>query len=241
MAYSHDNLVPPVLVVEDDQDFREMVVLYLNRHGITADGVGSTSAYRRLRKGHRCHIAILDVGLPDGDGLELARELLAESSVGVIITSGMGRVADRTRGYQSGADAYLVKPVDLTELLAVLKSVARRLPIPKSQLWHYDRITWCLTNPERNSIILTRSEACIIEALAEFPGSPVARDNLVSALGYPVNAYDHRRMEVLVRRLRRKAKECLGSSLPLETVRGKGYAFRAPITVVSPAVSSDRS
>lgn len=226
-----------VLVVEDEDDLREAMVSYLNLEGFQADGVRSVAALKAWFNTHDCDIVLLDLGLPDGDGLNVLEVLRAgrlarqasHGSLGVIVVTAQGMVDDRIKGLMKGADAYMVKPVDSRELVAVIRSVAKRIGSASTNTWQFNSIAWTLQAPNSSILMnLSRSECVVIDVLMTFPGQAVHRDKIIIALGRDPLTYDPRRMEVLIRRLRNKAELTFGCPLPLTTVQGVGYAFTAP-------------
>jgi len=148
----------------------------------------------------------------------------------LVIITGRGSIDDRLLGYAEGADHYLVKPVDLPELAAVLSSVHARLPA-RQQYWGLDTVQWRLTAPNDAVVSLTRSEVIVLQCLAACPGEGVARPEIIQALGFRPSEYDPKRMEVLMRRLRQKIETITSHASPIETVHAFGYAFTADIRV----------
>jgi DNA-binding response OmpR family regulator len=222
-----------ILVIEDEADLREAMVTYLELEGFACHGVSNLTSAQRWMEQHRFDIIVLDLGLPDGDGLTWldARQDVADK--GVIICSARGGGAQRVAGVKAGADVYLVKPVQLEELVSLVHNLVRRLKRQRSPDWMLNPLQWQLASPEGLVIPLTHSEQAILSLLATYPGKVVARDDIVRALGHQPENYDPRRLEVLVRRLRVKAKSHLGYGLPLNTVHGQGFAFTAAIFHVS--------
>lgn len=226
---------PRALIIEDDLDLREPTVTFLNRDGIVADGVSDGAAFNAWLETHECDLFVVDLGLPDVDGLELVRDIVSRrrGTAGIIVLTARSAIEDKLEGYEAGIDAYLVKPVDLRELARQIRAIYRRLPgpaiaalaRPEGQPWRLDRVGWNLTAPNGRTIALTASETAFLQALAESPGKPVARSVLVAAMGFDPKAYDLRRMEILVRRLRKKVRQESGETLPLETVHAVGFAL----------------
>jgi len=227
---------PRILVIEDEAQLRDAMVRYLNMDGFTADGVGSLAAAEAWMTTHEFDILVLDLGLPDGDGREwlAARPALLEK--GVLVASARGDDAERLAGVRAGADAYLVKPVQLEELASLAANLARRMRVATSAPgpWVLHPVRWTLESPQGVSVRLTPSETRLLGVLASEPGATVPRNALVLALGEDPVVYDPRRMEILVRRLRNKVREATGEALPLETVHAVGYAFAAPARVARP-------
>jgi DNA-binding response OmpR family regulator len=224
---------PPgrVLVIEDEAALLEALVTYLNMEGFSADGVASLNAASQWMRTHQFDILVLDLGLPDGDGLKWLGENAQLREKGVIITTARGEGQQRVEGIRAGADIYLVKPIELEELASLVNNLMRRLQTKASPQWSLSRTNWTLQSPSGVAIKLTHSESMLLRKMAEHPGQAVSRQDLALSLDHDPEAYDFRRMEILVRRLRNKTKETLGSELPLETVHKVGYAFAAPIVV----------
>ena len=225
----------PVLVVEDEPDLQEAMVDYLNLEGFAAAGVGSVTAAESWLATHQARVVVLDLGLPGEDGQAWLERTDALADKGVVIVSARGALDDRLSGLNAGADGYLVKPVDMAEMTALVRNLAHRLGGPVHPAWRLDELTWTLVSPTGETVKLTASELRVMAALAEQAGEPVARETLTYRLGEHPEHYDHRRMEILVRRLRNKAGEAFAEALPLATVRGYGYAFTDRIEITSSA------
>lgn len=224
---------PRLLVVEDENDLREAMVTYLGMEGFSVQGVGSLAAADHWLAKHQHDILILDLVLPDGNGLEWLAARPSLRKGGVVITTARGLVTERVAGIKTGADTYLVKPVQMEELAAVLNNLLHRMDIAPPEKWLLNTRLWTLTAPNGNHIKLTHSEARLLRRFALSPGQPVDRDDLIQQLGCNPEHYDMRRLEVLVRRLRAKASNQLDHPFPLTTVQKQGYAFTAEITVHS--------
>lgn len=226
-----------VLIVEDEADLRDAMIDYLHFDGCVASGVGSIAEGVAWLETQDCEVIVLDIGLPDGDGLAALAPYIDRQRQAVVLATARGRIEDRVRGYECGGDAYLVKPVDLRELSSVIHRVASRLPAaltpPVPPPWILDTMGWRLVSPEGAAFSLTHLEMYLFKALAETPGQTAPKERIIRALGHSPTSYDPRSLEILVRRLRRKASQALGHELPLETVHGVGYAFLAEVSVVS--------
>ena len=223
---------PRVLVIEDEADLREAVVSFLRFDGIEAEGAGGLDEAERWLLTHPVDVLVLDLGLPDGDGLawlERGRDRLRDK--GIVVMSARGAPDDRVQGALNGADCYLVKPVPLEELSAVVRNLLRRLRPTLQQGWVLDTLAWSLSAPDGRSVKLTHSEQVLLTQLSRVPGRAVSRQELTQALGHDPEHYDLRRLEIMVRRLRSKVMEELGHHLPLLTAHRQGYAFTAPISV----------
>ncbi|MDX9767495.1 MAG: response regulator transcription factor [Ectothiorhodospiraceae bacterium] len=232
MTSSHSNPPIEVCCVDDDTDLREAIVRALDAQGFRARGFGgSRELYLGLLQ-RPCRIAVLDVGLPGEDGFSIAANLRAnDPGMGIVMLTACGGTDHRVQGLLGGADAYLVKPVDMRELVATLHSLARRLGRPTEAAstatpgWHLALDGWCLVAPDATQISLTGSERALLQTLMRSPDLPVARDALVTALGHDSDYYLPHRLDMLIGRLRRKVLETAGRPLPLKAVRGVGFVF----------------
>jgi DNA-binding response OmpR family regulator len=220
---------PAIALVEDDLALRDDILLPgLKGYGFACEGFGGAAELAIAMAGRRFDIVILDVGLPDANGFELAQTLRRDSSVGIVMLTGRNQTADRIRGLSDGADAYLAKPVDLGELAATLHSLVRRLrPAPVSEVtrWRLDAGGWCLLSPGNRSVALNEAERKVLGLLMASPGVVVPREAMVTALTDDVYDFDPHRLEVLVHRLRGKIADQSGEALPLRAVRGAGYVM----------------
>jgi len=227
-----------VIIVEDDIDLRDSLVEFLTLDGHRVVGVGSCLEFYRAISESHYSIAVIDVGLPDQSGFVLAEYIRKNTSMGVIILTARDSVDDRLRGYDTGADQYLVKPVECRELAAVLTNLKSRLmgvhPATPSHpcIWQLDRRMWRLLTPKGDPVPLTPKEMHFITCLAEAACNPVSRGALLTALNYRDDEYARRAMDSLIRRLRRKIETVSGKPQPVKTIHNIGYCFSAPITIL---------
>jgi DNA-binding response OmpR family regulator len=237
-AYPAASISWRVLVLEDDEELRERILLPgLADYGFEATGAGTAAdLYRHMLFG-QYDIAVLDIGLPGEDGISVARHLRQLSPMGIVMLSGNHGREDHVRALTVGADTYLSKPVDIELLAASLHSLARRLrpatrnepataaPLPPSRgEWRLETQDWCLHTPRNTTMALSSSERCVMQQLFAAAGATVPREALIATLCRDVYNFDPHRLEMLIYRLRRKARE-QGEMLPLVTMRGVGYAF----------------
>ena len=217
-----------ILIVEDDAHFRDSLCDILNLEGFSAYGVGSIAAFHAWTQSNSCDTMILDRNLPDGDGLTVLSLQNEKKHVPTIFVTCEGQPEDRVLGLNSDADYYLVKPIITDELIAILKRFERRTAPNAGHLpaWLLDRDRWRLIWPNNMcQIPVTRSEMTILLQFINKAEHHVSRDEIATALGHDPFTYDFRRLEVMVRRLRDKAKNASSEELPLITAYGKGYVF----------------
>lgn len=233
-----------IAVVEDEASLRADVVEYLSACGHVVVGCEDGRALDRELAKRLADLIVLDINLPGEDGFSIAKRLREQSDVGIIMLTARGVNVDRVVGLEIGADVYLVKPVELRELEAQVRSLSRRLrvggasnPPPETapahgdSQWVYDQLAWALVSPEGGSAKLTANERIFVSLLVERPGEPVSRSAIFKALGKREWDSGDRSVDSMVRRLRAKGQETLGRELPIEAVHGTGYAFTAPVMV----------
>ncbi|MGE5516577.1 MAG: response regulator transcription factor [Bacteroidota bacterium] len=236
-----------IVVVEDEASLRADLVEYLTGCGHVVVGCGDGIALDVALARQPADILILDVNLPGEDGFSIAKRQREQSDVGIIMLTARGVNVDRVVGLELGADVYLVKPIELRELEAQVRTLARRLKVPASggvaaaapaapvvappAGWAYDLVAWALVSPNGAVLKLTANERVFVNLLVERPGEPVSRADIFRALGKREWDMGDRSVDSMVRRLRAKGEETLGHPLPIEAVHGTGYAFAAPVIV----------
>jgi len=231
-----------VAVLEDDDALREDILLpALADYGFRVTGARSARELYRLMLDRRFDLVVLDLGLPDEDGISVAAHLREAGSTGLLMLTASHEKHDRIRALEESVDAFLTKPVDMDILAATLHSLARRLhpetgtapaasPLPPTgerslPPWRLEANGWLLVSPDGQSVALTTPEHDLLSALLGTPDKPVPRDELIGELTRNVYDFDPHRLEMMVHRLRRKVKRQTGRNLPLLTVRGTGYLF----------------
>jgi two-component system, OmpR family, response regulator len=226
-----------ILIVEDELRLRKDLVDFLHLCGFTAEGVATAEGLRQaLLDSELPDIIILDVGLPDGNGFDLATEIRAIHRCGIIMLTALGESDDRIRGFQSGADIYLVKHSTLREIEAAIRSLLRRTEDQigatdnTGENWVLDSRNWTLTAPNQRSLKLTATEFALVSALCK-RGGICDREELVGAIARPAAHFDNRHLDAVVSRLRRKIGERTNLQGPIKVVYGVGYTFTAPSVI----------
>lgn len=218
---------PRILLVEDEIDFREGLIELLTLEGFDAFGLGSIAECDAWLFSNTCDIAILDRNLPDGDGLDILRSHAPNKPIVSILLTCEGQSHDRIAGMNADADYYLVKPFPADELIAILRRLERRLMTHKSATteWALNPIRWEMTTPGHLDIELTKSEFALLSCFIDKPGVTIRREQIIIGLGFNPDNYDTRRLEVMVRRLRKKVEDAGIAKFPLQTIYGVGLAF----------------
>jgi two-component system, OmpR family, response regulator PhoP len=226
-----------VAVLDDDTQLREAILLpTLRDFGFGVRGAATAAELYRHMLSHHFDIVVLDIGLPGEDGLTVARHLRTLSNLGIVMLTGNHGAGHHARALHNGADFYLTKPVDMEVLAATLHSLARRMALtsvketpadyPGTTRWCLEAGGWRLVSPKGCIVALTAPEHCIVSRLAANNGTAVSRESLIRALTENVYDFDPHRLEMMVHRLRRKAHNRSGETLPLLTARGEGYLLK---------------
>lgn len=222
-----------VLVVDDDGHIREVVRFALEQNGHTVEEAADGACALRLLEQNEYDLVVLDIIMPEEDGLEVCRQLRSHSKVPVIFLSSRDDELDRILGLELGADDYMTKPFSPRELVARVKAVLRRVQQPAGEdspgaaLQHGQlcmdlnrhRCEWAGI-----PVVLTVTEFALLQAMLKTPGRVFSRSELVD------RAYGHghyiteRTVDSHVRRIRKKLAKLEAD--PIETVYGVGYRLK---------------
>jgi two-component system, OmpR family, response regulator QseB len=220
-----------VLLVEDHHAMREMVADHLTERGFAVDAVGRGDQAIAAAGVAPMDAVILDLGLPDMDGMDVLRSLRASRpELPAIILTARDSVDDRVLGLNSGADDYIVKPFNLVELEARLRAVLRRAGNPRGTTYLLGGVSFDTVTREATafgkSLDLTRREAALLEELIRLPGQVITKDRLEDRLYALEDAGSANALEAAVSRLRRKLAAAR-ATLQIETKWGIGYRLIA--------------
>ena len=223
-----------ILVVEDNDALREATLAFLQSQGHFVRGVPSAEDVSDLAGGFLPDIYVIDVGLPEEDGLSLAKRLRAShAGCGIVITTARVQIRERVLGYEHGADIYLTKPVHPDELGAALTSLGSRIlsgsDKPEAMVLSFVRLK--LSGPKR-TVELGASDAKLLSALARAPGRSLERWQIAEIISgdnpdYPSSSAIEMRMS----RLRRKLSEAGAHSPAIKAVRKSGYTLCCPVQI----------
>ncbi|TAN07079.1 MAG: response regulator transcription factor [Rhizobiaceae bacterium] len=220
-----------LLIIEDHRAMRDMIANYFRDRGFAADAVGRGEDALAAAATVAYDAVIIDLGLPDMDGMEVLRRLRSEVGIDVpaLIVTARDSVRDRISGLDAGADDYVLKPFDITELEARLRAVLRR-PGSREELFRlYGDVRF--DPASRTASIagtplgLTRREVAVLETLVSASGRTVVKDMLEDQLYGFDQAVSGNAVEAAISRLRRKLAAA-GSNVRVEAVRGIGYRLR---------------
>ncbi len=228
-----------VLVVEDEQSIASFVSLYLKNAGSGVRAVGTGSGALNAVAAEMPSLIVLDLNLPDMDGIEICRRIRKSSDVPIIMLTARDEDVDKIIGLEVGADDYLTKPFNPRELVARVKSVLRRATADRridegDEIRHGD----LLINSGRREVLvgddeiqLAPKEFDLLWELLDHRGIVLTRDQLLERVWGYTFAGDTRTVDVHVRQIRRK----LGDASPIVTVWGVGYKVASERTPASAA------
>lgn len=228
-----------ILVAEDDSDISELIIALLSRESYVVSGARSIAEVRAAMRQDPVDLLVLDLGLPDGDGIDLCRALRAEGYDGAIImvTAREGPV-DRVLGLEFGADDYLTKPFEPRELLARVRNLFKRVRgVSHSQRatpnvarfgpWQLDLRLRRLVAPSGRIVMLSAAEYRLLRRFLESPDVVLSRQELLPERIATV-AFD-RSIDLQISRLRQKLASEEGGAEVILTVRAEGYLMPGPV------------
>lgn len=219
-----------VLVVEDDNGIMAFVRLELEHEGFDVvcayDGRGALEAF----KNQSIDIVILDIMLPGISGLEVLRRIRKSSSVPVILVTARGETYDKVNGLDAGADDYIVKPFEIEELLARMRSVIRRAaPASKDTSLKYKALELRLDSMSvllnGVNVCLSKTEFLLLRTLLENKNTVLSRGKIISAVWGKGHYIEDNSVDVYIRYLRAKIDDKAGEEY-IATVRGAGYIIK---------------
>ncbi|GLS98747.1 DNA-binding response regulator [Sphingobium jiangsuense] len=228
-----------VLVVEDDEDIRDLIVEQLARDNYRLLAAPDIAGLRRICAAEAVDLIVLDLNLPDGDGLALCRELRARDiATPVIMVTARGTAIDRVLGLELGADDYLTKPFEPRELMARVRNLLRRTEgnaaaakvqrrLVRFGPWRLDLFQRRLIAPDEGLVMLSSAEFRLLSRFIEEPNRVLSREELLPERKATV-AYD-RSIDLQVSRLRQKLGQIEGGADLILTVRSEGYVLACPV------------
>ena len=223
-----------LLLIDDDLRLTDMVGGYLRQNGFEVDTAGSLAAGRERLKHGDFDALLLDLMLPDGDGLDFTRELRSQPRtrrLPLLMLTARGEPMDRIVGLEIGADDYLPKPFEPRELLARVKALLRRAAPDTGDdaVLVFGRLEIDLgarqARLDGKACDLTSHQFDLLTVLARSPGRVLSRDQIMDTLkGHPLEAFD-RSIDVHISRIRSVIEDDPKNARRVLTVRGSGYVF----------------
>ena len=235
-----------ILVVDDDQDIRELITDYLIKSGYRATGAANGREMRAMLSANAIDLVILDIMMPGDDGLTLCRQLRSDThrNLPILMLTARSEDTDRILGLEMGADDYLIKPFVARELLARIKAILRRtraLP-PNLQIteagriiafgdWQLDTSARHLIDQEGVIVALSGAEYRLLRVFLDHPQRVLNRDQLLNLTqGRDAELFE-RSIDLLVSRLRQRLRDDAREPAYLKTVRSEGYVLAATVMI----------
>lgn len=229
-----------IWVIEDEDAISRLVVMALHDFGFATQTFRNGASVLRRLHTERPDLCIVDLGLPDMDGIELVRQISTQCSAGVLILTGRGHTVDRVMGLELGGDDYMTKPFEPRELVARVRSILRRRATPGTVLgpgtarrhasflgWTLDCAANILHAADGSEHLLGTAETQVLRTFVERPHQILTREQLV---GQRDLSPTDRSIDVRISRLRRKLELDPQNPKIIKTVYGAGYVFSAAVT-----------
>lgn len=232
-----------VYILEDEAEVADLYAKALREEGFEPMVFDRISAFCDALAAQKPDLCVIDLGLPDGDGAELLGQEIAAAEAPTIIVSGRGALADKLKGLESGAEDYVVKPVDPAELAARARVVLRRRggaagrstreEIASFAGWRANFSTYRLLAEDGAEEALSQAEATLLRGFVDAPGRVLSRAALLDICGPMTEEAFDRAIDVRVSRLRKKLRDDPRRPALIKTVYGAGYVFAADVDWIS--------
>jgi DNA-binding response OmpR family regulator len=231
---------PRVVVVDDEPELRAILCDYLGRHGFSVRAVASGDELDASLATEDADLLILDIAIPDEDGLSITRRIRAGSTVPILVLTAAADVVDRIVGLEVGADDYVTKPFDLRELRARIRALLRRSGRPALadtaaeqtgvRLVQFGRVKLDvdarqLLQDDGEVVALTSMEFDLLNAFAQNPNRVLTRDRLLDLAHHRDSQPYDRSIDIRIARLRRKIEPDPSKPQVIKTIHGTGYMY----------------
>jgi two-component system, OmpR family, response regulator len=225
-----------IMIVEDEPDVARIIEHVLSDFSFKSIWCRNGADLFRRLSSVAPDLCIIDLGLPDMDGIEVMRRLRATTPCGILILTGRSHVSDKVMGLELGADDYVIKPFEPRELVARIRSILRRREAQVTAIgrptiaefagWQFNVANNMLTDSAGKEQLLSSSEAELLKVFLDRPNRILQRDSLLGSRDY---AQTDRNIDVRVSRLRRRLEGGHGSHDLVKTVYGAGYLFATTV------------
>ncbi len=228
LAASNPEELPHILIVDDDERIRQLLMRYLQEHGFLAVAASSAKEADEILARFVFDALVVDIMMPGETGLSFTKRFKEKNDLPVLMLTALGETEDKITGFENGADDYLSKPFEPRELVMRLQAILRRRPKPevlknfRVGRWVYDESVNELKDGEESQR-LTTVEGNLLRALASRAGEVISREDLAGLCDLDAG---ERTIDVQVTRLRRKIEDDVKRPRCLQTVRGRGYMLR---------------
>ena len=224
-----------ILVVEDNDSLREATIDFLHQQGHQVTGVVCAEEVDDTPTRGLPDLYLIDVNLPGEDGFSLTHRIRkTQPLAGIVLMTARGQLNDRLEGYTSGADNYLIKPVEQSELLVCINNLARRLKSTApthSKHFQLNSQNWCLSGPKGQSS-LTQSEGLLLASFCRAAGQQLERWQAMQLVDTKDKGLVPANLEMRISALRKKLIACGAPDDAIRTLRGFGYALSCQIEVL---------
>lgn len=232
-----------LVIAEDDEFVQRLLAAYLGQEGFDVRLAGTGRELLAELDSDPCDLVLLDLGLPDEDGLVLMRQIRARSTIPIIVLTARQDREDRISALEMGADDYLSKPADPEELVLRVKNLLERSramdqsapqggnrSVLEFEGWSLDLAARTLTASTGEDVHLSRAEFNLLAALVHAPHRVLSRGQLLDAISYHDQSPSERTIDVIIARLRKKFEADPKTPRLITTMVGMGYKFSASVT-----------
>lgn len=227
---------PYVAILDDEPEIRRMLAEALTEAGFRTQSFARATEFEAALNQVTPDVCLVDLGLPDKDGLALVHRLALESGAAIIIISGRAQVQDRVTGLELGADDYIIKPFDPVEVVARVRARLRKGNTgPRTAMtarfegWKAQLDAYTLTSPEGIEIPFSHAEGEVLRLFLDAPKRLISRAQMQESLGGAAGESFDRAMDVRISRLRQKLGEDPKKPSLIKTIYGAGYIFLADV------------
>jgi len=220
-------------LVDDDAEYSEFLALHLQSLGVAVARYGDSDELLTSTRPFEHGFYIVDLMLPGVDGVSLIALLRRRTQAGIVVVSGRAAPEVFANVIDAGADMYLAKPVSFDQVVVAIRAVQRRATaaVP-GQTWLLDLRAARLVAPDGVAVLLSESDASVLQCFLRAQGATVSREALCRELGHPSTAEGENLLSASVYRLRRRIERATPLPVPLQTQARVGYVFRAALKAV---------
>lgn len=229
---------PLIAILDDEPEIRRLLSSALEEAGFRTQSFARAIEFEAALRRITPDACLIDLGLPDRDGLALVHRLATESGAAIIIISGRTQVQDKVTGLELGADDYIIKPFEPVEVVARIRARLRRPTVAQDRSgqtvrfagWSADFDRYMLTAPDGSETPLSHAEAEVLRMFTDSPRRLITRSQMLDTLGGAAGDSFDRAMDVRISRLRTKLGEDPKNPRLIKTIYGAGYIFLAEVT-----------
>lgn len=228
---------PLIAILDDEPEIRRLLSAALEEAGFRTAAFARATEFEAALRRLTPDACLVDLGLPDRDGLALVHRLARESGAAIIIISGRAQVQDRITGLELGADDYIIKPFETAEVVARIRARLRKPATPADRAgnqarfagWTADFDSYMLIAPDGAQTPISHAEAELLRIFIDSPRRLITRNQMLEALGGTAGESFDRAMDVRISRLRGKLGEDPKNPRLIKTIYGAGYIFLAEV------------